>query len=395
MGKGLFFFIAIILIFYAFSAIAIGIVAIIILVPLIWGILEIVIKIKDSKEINSSKKHLYDQLCKKFSLEDTYKKNDIDFKISRAIWRGFLQKKSNNLNESFDDMLSIIQNSFTSSSIWHCERFEQPNVPKFANSISRINASFNRDKFMRLREFGDISTFCIIWKGIEFHVFPHICIIKSGINYDVVDINDITLENLGSLTIVENAKEIVKGNTPSYYTYLHQRVNGEPDRRYSYNPSYPVYHYGGLSLTCKKSYTFIIADESLALNIIQSFTDYKDAFNGALSKDQYDIQHCSVSSDEYASLIRQLLKENGNSFIKSKKFIAFLSDYKVFKEKPCLKSVLMELTNKSTWDEILDSGCSFSTLNKIKDKFVSSNSYKEEEATEAFAYIAYGLGIKF
>lgn len=381
---------------YLVPAIAIAVVVMVVASFLIWGIILFVKDFKKSRDTRLAKESFYKKLCERFSQDFSDSKEDIELKISNILWAEvFSQHKPNDdLTKSFKNMSSIVNDAFTRSSIWLSQDFKKSNFIQSADSFIRLDTSFNCDGFMRLKELGEVPTFCLKCDNIEVHFFPSMCILKLGNDYDIIDVNDLNLDDLGSFTIEENCAEIVRGNTPMYHNYLHQRVDGGPDRRYSYNPSFPVYRYGGFSMTCQKPYTFIIANGAIVPGIINAFTDYKKAYNAYLSNSYYDIKQYNVSNDEYASLIHQLLSDNGKDFIKSKKFIAMLSDYKVFKEKPYLKQVLSELINGSLCDDILDTKCTFKLLNQIKDKLVSSNICKDSEATESFAYIAYGLEIK-
>lgn len=358
---------------------------------LTWAICKFVKAKKEAKRIKLAKIDFYKKLCDKYSHIDSALNDDIDTKISNLLWLQIFSRNelNDNLKDHYTNLYRVINDSFEKCSIWNCNNFNPSN-----NSYDRVSASVNMNLFMKLDKFGEIPSFNILGDNLEICIFPHICIVKEGIRYDIVDIMDITINDLGSVIIAETNDGHIRGASPIRYEYQYSRVDGGPDRRYKYNPATPIYRYESLEFVCGKSLRFLIANEQLAFNIIQAFSDYKEAYQKYLINAQYGVQFCDVSKDEYASLIRQLLAENGKEFIKSKRFIALLSDYRVFKNKPHLRAIFNALTNHSLWDRILDAECSYNSLNQLKDHAVNANICANPEATEAFAYIAYGLEIK-
>jgi hypothetical protein len=356
--------------------------------------------IKGYRQSLLAKHKFYTKLCDIFNIQEKNSRDDLGSKISSLLWQEIFSKNSldSDLITAFETLYSEINKLFSGYSIWYCKgdlpsRFVYYKVS--SNQIERDLVSLSRSGFMKLNKYGDAPSFCIKGKDIEIYVYPFLCIIKSGIEYNIVSMTNFNILDSGSINISERASHNIKGATPTgYYDYLYKRIDGGPDRRYHNNKSFPIFSYGLLSLTIDKAYRFIVSDKLVVSAILQSFLDYKDKYAQYLARTKYSVEQFDVTNDEYANLIHQLLTENGRDFIKSKKFIAILADYKIFKVKPYLRNILLELSNKLAWNYILNSNCSFNDLNQEKNNIVASNICNDNEATEAFAYIAYGLEIK-
>lgn len=241
----------------------------------------------------------------------------------------------------------------------------------------------------------DVKTNCkcftIRWKSGIAYFYPFAIIIETS---DSLDIYDWMKMNVSS----------TKG-TPSHYSYLHERVDGGPDRRYKFNPATPVYFYSALVFeVVGQKFNLIFNGENVAKEFERLFSEYKKALastggviidntvveQGISTKEKQDEEPDTI---EYASLFKKIIDERGMDIVKERLFLSLLADYKVFKEKRFLRPFLETMTEEGYWTELTLGNPSVDTLNKIKKKFITIHQYPEREVSEAIFYIGYGLGI--
>lgn len=209
--------------------------------------------------------------------------------------------------------------------------------------------------------------------------------------------------------VKEDTYNSIRGANVLYHRYLHERVNGGPDRRYNYNPSWPVNQYSVIDLTVanmlgtKVLGTILAGDiisklkqfkKSLVINPIQHKEQHSNVIEKDTQKDNIDITFSDNTRDEnYGSLFKKIIDERGKNILQERLFLSLLADYKVFKEKRFLRPFLETMTEEGYWSELTEGNPSVDTLNRIKKKFITIHQYPEHEATEAISYIGYGLGI--
>lgn len=220
----------------------------------------------------------------------------------------------------------------------------------------------------------------MFWKNGSIRFFPFFCIVEDTNGIEVVDWDNLRISH-------------TKGN-PDYHTYLHTRVDGGPDRRYSYNPLLPVYLHSAISFSFNiKEVNIVFNGENVAEILCDKFLRVQKLIKSLGIDKTQAINTSQLSHDEYAELIRSIIEERGKDIVKERLFISILADYMVFREKPYLRSILVEMLNENYWEELVSNNSSIDNLNKIKERINISKKYPESELTEAMSYIGYGLGI--
>lgn len=304
------------------------------------------------------------------------------------------QNVSNILSEYFERLVydnSVIP-SFEKIIKEFINNYEVPNstikVGDISNNLSSIEGA--KIKFKR-SGWPNVNTqnhcFSISWKSGAVYFYPFTCILETSDSLDLFDWRDIKVSS-------------TKGET-SHYSYLHERVDGGPDRRYRYNPAIPVYFFSALVFEIKgKKVNMIFNGENVAEQFEKLFREYKKVLastGGVTMTANPVIQNPdpseAVSGDEYASLFKKTIDERGKNILQERLFLSLLADYKVFKEKRFLRPFLETMTEEGYWSELTEGNPSVDTLHRIKKKFITIHQYPEHEATEAISYIGYGLGI--
>lgn len=227
----------------------------------------------------------------------------------------------------------------------------------------------------------DLKAVSIKWKNSGLYMYPYFCIYETCDGIELIEWQDILTSS-------------TKGN-PSYYSYLHERVGGGPDRRYKFNPSIPVYLYSALVFNnAKWSINIILNGENEAERLDSTLQKFRNKLvsSGGVSMDKI-LESDDVHKDEYASLFKSIIAERGMDIVKEKLFISMLADYKVFREKTYLRSLLVTMSEEGYWSELIGSNSPVDSLNRIKKNFITLHKYPEHEVTEAMSYIGYGLGI--
>ena len=120
---------------------------------------------------------------------------------------------------------------------------------------------------------------------------------------------------------------------PSHYSYLHERVDGGPDRRYRYNPAIPVYFFSALVFEIKgKNVNMIFNGENVAEQFEKLFREYKKVLastGGVTMTSNPVIQNPepseTVSGDEYASIFKKIIDERGKNILKERLFLDTVS----------------------------------------------------------------------
>lgn len=304
------------------------------------------------------------------------------------------QNISNILTEYFERLVydkSVIP-SFEKIIKEFINNYEVPSstikVGDISNNLSSIEGT--KIKFKR-SGWPNVNThshcFSISWKSGAVYFYPFACILETSDSLDLFDWRDIKVSS-------------TKGE-PSHYSYLHERVDGGPDRRYRYNPAIPVYFFSALVFEIKgKKVNMIFNGENVAEQFEKLFREYKKVLastGGVTMTSNPVIQNPepseTVSGDEYAIIFKKIIDERGKNILQERLFLSLLADYKVFKEKRFLRPFLETMTDEGYWSELTEGNPSVDTLNKIKKKFITIHQYPEHEAAEAISYIGYGLGI--
>ena len=309
----------------------------------------------------------------------------------------------------FKELSSLMLRGLDKSTIWAC-----PNVPKSLYEVS--GSSLSRTEIKVTTE---IPISAGLWNSLlhivlsmdsgAIVVTPLFIIYIKGNIVTFFDWDKINVNTCNAIRIKEDTYSSIRGANALYHRYLHERVNGGPDRRYNYNPSWPVNQYTVIDLMFGKKQGTKVLGTILAGDIISKLEQFKKSLvinpikyreqcSNARGKETLkDIKDIILSENigkkEYASLFKKIIDERGKNILQERLFLSLLADFKVFREKKFLRPFLETMTDEGYWTELTEGNPSVDTLNRIKKKFITIHQYPEHEVTEAISYIGYGLGI--
>lgn len=319
---------------------------------------------------------------------DLNHKEKIELKLSRIIIDIFFKKKLlNNIDDDFKRMSDGVSDGLNTSSVWACE-------VKDSNLQHRKDVTFNNNAFLKIDEISDTPEFTLCLNNSKLHIMPRICFYETETDIQIIEWSNINIAFRENKYIEEHISGI-RGSSPVHYNYLHQRVDGGPDRRYNYNPATPVYCHAIYRLVIgKDEFNIVFASFTVAKQFVQLFSTFKKKILTVLNTQPNMVDNFDVTNDEYASLFRQIIQSKGRHIIAEKSFISILNDYKVFRTKRNMRTILTTLTDDNYWKDILSPDCTYDTLNDISDRIVSTYNYDDTETMETLAYIGYGLQLK-
>lgn len=344
--------------------------------------------ITDSKKKRQKKINFNNSLVQRYNLNISDNDNEIDenLSISQSLTQIF--GKSSCDNSVFPKFEKIIRE--------FVNNYEVPVSAVKLGDLSKNLGLVNGDKIKFKQDgWNGVNTSCkcftIKWKSGCAYFYPFALILDTSDRLEMYDWKDIKISS-------------TKGD-PSHYSYLHERVDGGPDRRYKFNPAIPIYFYSALVFeVVGQKVNLIFHGENVAEEFEKLFRDFKKrlATTGGVITDNTVIEQ-EIDTDEnqdnepdtieYGALFKKIIDERGKDILKERLFLSILADYKVFKEKRFLRPFLETMTEEGYWNELTDGSPSMDTLNKIKKKFITIHQYPEHEVTEAFSYIGCGLGI--
>lgn len=306
----------------------------------------------------------------------------------------------------FKELCGEIQKTLASNTLWISSTVPKSLYEISGSSLSRSEISITTDIPITSGLFNSLLHIVLSVDSSNIILTPLFIIyikekVVSFINWDEIDA--CANENV---RVKEDAYSYVKGAHVLYQRYLHERVNGGPDRRYNYNPSWSVNQYGVFDLTVNKKVLKLLGTIIYKTGArFSKFDQFKKSltinpiiYEAPCSNINIDIpntvgQGDEVQPEEYATIFKQIIDERGKDILKERLFLSLLADYKVFKEKRFLRPFLETMTEEGYWSELTEGSPSVDTLNKIKKKFTTIHLYPEHEAAEAISYIGYGLGI--
>jgi hypothetical protein len=392
MNKGTLGFILLAIFCYIISAAAIGVAVIGVIALLIWGIVYIAKAYSRHQARKIAKQEFYNFLIQQYPIVGIEESEKLDIKLSNALYQGIFSKRvlSADLNKSFDKLKATINSTFSGCSVW--SYVGVASVFESENNFKRGKAKRSNRALLQLDKFYDTSNcICIESNHDEIYLFPSVCVIASDSGYSIAEWDEFQPEDTGATYVVESNTAIIRGATPAYYNYLHERVGGGPDRRYKDNPSTPVYRYGTMCLKIgNKEFKFIIANESCVAPLVNEIEAYKQAYSDDKPK---EIAVIDCSHDEYAGAIKSIIDQHGKSIVKDKIFVSTLADYTIFRQKPYLRTLLMTMTSNGYWEDLLAESSTLKDVENVKSQLRATNNYREQDLNEGMAYIAYGLNI--
>lgn len=298
--------------------------------------------------------------------------------------------------QSFEEVRDKIQQVFDNCSVGvYKSRINFDSFETFqSNALSRCAAGIKINHIFKLSNFINVLNFSIINKYWTLHALTQFCIFETTDSIEIVDWKNFKIKDLGAIYIAENSFALVKGATPAYHEYLHERVGGGPDRRYKNNPSTPVYRYGNLEIKINKSSIFLsIANEDFVSEIVDRFNNFLNILPMNLSSRHKTINEINLSEDEIASLFKELVLLHGRTIFREKRFLSILSDYRVLNNKSYLKPILKYIGDNGYWPSIMSQSCDIDILNNLKEEIVQKGQFEEDDVAYTLAYIGYGLQI--
>lgn len=299
--------------------------------------------------------------------------------------------------QSFEEVKNKIEQVFDNCSVGvYKSRIDFDSFETFqSNALTRCAARIKINSIFKLSNFVDISNFSIISKYWSLHTLPQFCIFETTDSIEIVDWKNIKIKDLGAIYVAENSFTLVKGATPAYHQYLHERVGGAPDRRYKNNPSTPVYRYGSLEIKVNKDSIFLsIANEFFVSEIVDIFKNFLNIIPMNLTSIHKTINEIDLSGDEIASLFKELVLLHGSTIFKEKRFLSILSDYRVLNNKSYLKPILQYIGDNGYWPSIISQSCDIGILNNLKEELVQKGQFEEDDVAYTLAYIGHGLQIQ-
>lgn len=314
--------------------------------------------------------------------------NNIELQLSNIVHDIFFRTKiPNSINDEFKKLLDALFSGFNSSSVWNCD-------VRDSNLESRKNVKFRKYDFLKLYEIYGIVNFTISFRNCKLHFTPFVCFYEKNKNISIINWDKISIAFKEYKSSEESYREI-KGAKPIYYNYLHQRVDGGPDRRYNYNPATPVYRHAIYRVVVEKDeFIIVFANHTTGNQFSNLINTYQGLIKNFRSQMPIGVNNLDVSKDEIASLFREIIVSKGTQILEKNVFVSILSDYKVFREKTNMRKILKALSDDNYWKDILSPDCTYYTLNEISDKLISSHNFDEKETLETLAYIGYGLQLK-
>lgn len=295
---------------------------------------------------------------------------------------------------AFEKFCKDFENLYTKSSSWMCQHVSNTSYDISGSSLRRTEVVAAKpedflpfDWATKQFTYTQIGDSCFILTPIFI-----IRVIKDSVS--IIDYEKLSISKSEQITVQENTYGYIKGASPIYYRYLHERVNGGPDRRYNYNPSTPVYYYYKQEFNLTTSKYLITSKQSCANSLVNSLKSLQNALKAHPVSKALDVAGFDVSKDEFASVFKEIFSSYGKEVALKKLFISILDDYRVTKEKEKLKPILLQISNDSLWTSILAEDCSYETLDNIKRKLTASTHFEERDITETLAYLGYGLQLQ-
>lgn len=292
------------------------------------------------------------------------------------------------LNDSLTKFRDTFFDSIKQSSIWINESKVDYNTST-SSSLSRHDVKVVNSGFLLDQD--AISSFALQSKGIKLVFYPQFIIAELNTEYKIIQYNEVKVKHLESIYIAEQSGKIIRGASPVYYNYLHERVNGGPDRRYKNNPSTPVYRHEIFTLILGTDIQFISAADGIARSLLNCIEKIKQLNVQYPPLPIRKINEIPVSTNEYASAIRDLIRLHGKSILLDKKFINSLKDYGFSKEYPYIFHVIDSLKSNKHLDSLIQDDCCYSMLETIKKSLLQTSNHSQDEIDTVLAFLGYGL----
>lgn len=383
----------IILFIIGYAIIAIGIASAVIgLAAGLFYLIRWIIKtIQENKLKSINKESFYESLIQQYGLIDNFTDDEkIDNKLKWAVSQILsIQSVNSQLNQGFITFKSIYRDAINKSSIWSNVNLLQ-GYSCDSSTLSRHNFSFQESGYLDVIGTNE-HPFSLRTKNQSFYFYPNFVITEVNCEYKLIKYNDISVNNIDSIYVTEQSGKIIRGASPVFYNYLHQRVDGGPDRRYKNNPSTPVYCHTICRLCIGMECQIISATSDSVDLLKRGLIRYKKDLIANPIQAGKRIKDINLASNQYASQIREIINEHGKDILNYRVFINLLKDYKFPKEYPHIIPIYELLQQNKYMENLVKEGCEYSYLDDIKITLTQTSTYSEDEVVTALAFLGYGL----
>lgn len=376
---------------YAIMAIGIAGAVIGLAAGLFYLIRWIIKTIQENKLKSINKESFYESLIQQYGLIDNFTDDEkIDNKLKWAVSQILsIQSVNSQLNQGFITFKSIYRDAINKSSIWSNVNLLQ-GYSCDSSTLSRHNFSFQENGYLDVIGTNE-HPFLLRTKNQSFYFYPNFVITEVNCEYKLIKYNDISVNNIDSIYVTEQSGKIIRGASPVFYNYLHQRVDGGPDRRYKNNPSTPVYCHTICRLCIGMECQIISATSDSVDLLKRGLIQYKKDLIANPIQAGKRIKDINLASNEYASQIREIINEHGKDILNYQVFINILKDYKFPKEYPHIIPIYELLQQNKYMENLVKEGCEYSYLDDIKITLTQTSTYSEDEVVTALAFLGYGL----
>ncbi len=376
---------------YAIMAIGIAGAVIGLAAGLFYLIRWIIKTIQENKLKSINKESFYKSLIQQYGLIDNFTDDEkIDNKLKWAVSQILsIQSVNSQLNQGFITFKSIYRDAINKSSIWSNVNLLQ-GYSCDSSTLSRHNFSFQENGYLDVIGTNE-HPFLLRTKNQSFYFYPNFVITEVNCEYKLIKYNDISVNNIDSIYVTEQSGKIIRGASPVFYNYLHQRVDGGPDRRYKNNPSTPVYCHTICRLCIGMECQIISATSDSVDLLKRGLIQYKKDLIANPIQAGKRIKDINLASNEYASQIREIINEHGKDILNYQVFINILKDYKFPKEYPHIIPIYELLQQNKYMENLVKEGCEYSYLDDIKITLTQTSTYSEDEVVTALAFLGYGL----
>lgn len=376
---------------YAIMAIGIAGAVIGLAAGLFYLIRWIIKTIQENKLKSINKESFYESLIQQYGLIDNFTDDEkIDNKLKWAVSQILsIQSVNSQLNQGFITFKSIYRGAINKSSIWSNVNLLQ-GYSCDSSTLSRHNFSFQENGYLDVIGTNE-HPFLLRTKNQSFYFYPNFVITEVNCEYKLIKYNDISVNNIDSIYVTEQSGKIIRGASPVFYNYLHQRVDGGPDRRYKNNPSTPVYCHTICRLCIGMECQIISATSDSVDLLKRGLIQYKKDLIANPIQAGKRIKDINLASNEYASQIREIINEHGKDILNYQVFINILKDYKFPKEYPHIIPIYELLQQNKYMENLVKEGCEYSYLDDIKITLTQTSTYSEDEVVTALAFLGYGL----
>ena len=143
------------------------------------------------------------------------------------------------------------------------------------SSLSRFEVTNGTNDQLGFALFDGVKKVSISINDKTFVFTPFFIVLIERETVSIFKWETVKTGNVFEITVRENVFFGMKGASPIYHRYLHERVNGGPDRRYNYNPATPVYRYSVMDFTLPYTNKLICCDSGLPQSLEKTLNNFK------------------------------------------------------------------------------------------------------------------------